>query len=63
MQKLKVKQLDGVVSPSASDDWSSLTEQLVTAAATSEKINNAVSGAMGGAQTALTEILRSVAVA
>ena len=54
MQKLKVKQLDGVVSPSASDDWSSLTEQLVTAAATSEKINNAVSGAMGGALQSVT---------
>lgn len=46
MQKLKVKQLDGVVSPSASDDWSSLTEQLATAAATSEKINNAIGGAL-----------------
>lgn len=54
MQKLKVKQLDGVVSPSASDDWSSLTEQLATAAATSEKINNAVSGAMGGALQSVT---------
>ena len=34
MQKLKVKQLDGVVSPAVSDDWSSLTEQLATAAST-----------------------------
>lgn len=49
MQKLKVKQLDGVVSPSASDDWSSLTDQLATAAAISEKIDNAVNNAIGGA--------------
>lgn len=49
MQKLKVKQIDGVVSPSASDDWSTLTDQLATAASTSEKIDNAVSDAMGGA--------------
>ena len=54
MQKLKVKQLDGVVSPSASDDWSSFTDQLATAAATSEKINNAVSDAMGGALQSVT---------
>lgn len=54
MQKLKVKQLDGVVSPSASEDWSSLTEQLATAAATSEKIDNAVSNAIGGALQSVT---------
>ena len=54
MQKLKVKQIDGVVSPAVSDDWSSLTEQLATAAATSEKIDNAVSGAMGGALQSVT---------
>ena len=49
MQKLKVKQIDGVVSPAVSDDWSTLTDQLATAASTSEKIDNAVSDAMGGA--------------
>ena len=54
MQKLKVKQLDGVVSPAVSDDWSSLTEQLATAASTNEKINNAVSDAMGGALQSVT---------
>lgn len=54
MQKLKLKQIDGVVSPSASDDWSSLTDQLATAAATSEKIDNAVSDAMGGALQSVT---------
>ena len=54
MQKLKVKQIDGVVSPSASDDWSSLTDQLATAASTSEKIDNAVSDAMGGALQSVT---------
>lgn len=54
MQKLKVKQLDGVVSPSASDDWSSLTDQLATAAATSEKIDNAVNNAIGGALQSVT---------
>ena len=54
MQKLKVKQLDGIVSPSASDDWSSLTDQLATAAATSEKIDNAVSNAIGGALQSVT---------
>ena len=54
MQKLKVKQIDGVVSPSASDDWSSLTDQLATAASTNEKINNAVSDAMGGALQSVT---------
>ena len=54
MQKLKVKQIDGVVSPSASDDWSKMTENLATAAATSEKIDNAVSGAIGGALQSVT---------
>ena len=54
MQKLKVKQIDGVVSPAISDDWSALTEQLATAAATSEKIDNAVSGAIGGALQSVT---------
>lgn len=49
MQKLKIKQLDGVVSPKASDDWSELTGNLATAASTNEKINSAVSNAMGGA--------------
>ena len=54
MQKLKVKQIDGVVSPAVSDDWSTLADQLATAAATSEKINNAVSDAMGGALQSIT---------
>ena len=54
MQKLKVKQIDGVVSPAVSDDWSTLTDQLATAASTSEKINNAVSDAMGGALQSVT---------
>lgn len=54
MQKLKVKQLDGVVSPAVSDDWSTLTDQLATAASTSEKINNAVSDAVGGALQSVT---------
>ena len=54
MQKLKIKQLDGVVSPAATDDWSQLTENLATAASTSEKINNAVSDAMGGALQSVT---------
>ena len=54
MQKLKVKQLDGVVSPAVSDDWSKMTENLATAAATSEKIDNAVSGAIGGALQSVT---------
>ena len=54
MQKLKVKQIDGVVSPAVSDDWSTLTDQLATAASTNEKINNAVSDAMGGALQSVT---------
>ena len=54
MQKLKVKQIDGVVSPAVSDDWSTLTDQLATAAATSEKIDNAVSNAIGGALQSVT---------
>ena len=54
MQKLKLKQLDGVVSPAVSDDWSTLTDQLATAAATSEKIDNAVSNAIGGALQSVT---------
>ena len=54
MQKLKVKQLDGVVSPAVSDDWSKMTENLATAASTNEKINNAVSDAMGGALQSVT---------
>ena len=45
MQKLKLKQLDGVVSPKTTDDWSQLTENLATAAATS---------AMGGALQSVT---------
>ena len=54
MQKLKVKQIDGVVSPAVSDDWSTLTDQLATAASTNEKINNAVSDAIGGALQSVT---------
>lgn len=48
MQKLKLKQIDGVVSPAVSDDWSSLTNQLATAAAVNSKILKEVSGAVGG---------------
>lgn len=47
MQKLKLKQIDGVVSPAVSDDWSSLTDQLATAAAVNSKILKEVSGAVG----------------
>ena len=54
MQKLKVKQIDGVVSPNPQDNWSELTDQLATAASTSEKIDNAVSYAMGGALQSVT---------
>ncbi len=54
MQKLKVKQIDGVVSPAVSDDWSTLTDQLATAASTNEKIDNAVSNAIGGALQSVT---------
>ncbi len=54
MQKLKLKQLDGVVSPKTTDDWSQLTENLATAAATSAKIDSAVSDAMGGALQSVT---------
>ena len=54
MQKLKVKQLDGVVSPSASDDWSSLTDTLATAAATDARISEAVSNAVGGTLQSVT---------
>lgn len=49
MQKLKIKQLDGVSSPLASDDWSALTDQLATAAATNDKITKTVNGAIGNA--------------
>ncbi|MBP9990148.1 MAG: hypothetical protein KBT45_01795 [Bacteroidales bacterium] len=48
MQKLKVKQIEGVVSPAVSDDWTTLTEQLPTAAATNEKINKSLSNAING---------------
>lgn len=48
MQKLKLKQIDGIVSPAVSDDWSSLTDQLATAAAVNSKILKEVSGAVGG---------------
>ena len=44
MQKLKIKQIDGVVSPAISDDWSALTEQLATAASTSAKIDKSKIG-------------------
>ncbi len=45
MQKLKIKQIDGIVTPAASDDWSVLTEQLATAASVNAKIDSAVSAA------------------
>lgn len=54
MQKLKLKQLDGVVSPKTTDDWSQLTDNLATAASTSAKIDSAVSDAMGGALQSVT---------
>lgn len=47
MQKLKIKQIDGIVTPAASDDWSVLTEQLATAASVNAKIDSAVSAAVG----------------
>lgn len=47
MQKLKIKQIDGIVTPAASDDWSVLTEQLATAASVNAKIDSAVSAAAG----------------
>ena len=63
MQKLKVKQIDGVVSPSASDDWSSLTDQLATAAATSEKIDNAADGfELSGIESSDEIILKAVVI-
>lgn len=47
MQKLKIKQLDGVLSPATTDDWSTLTENLATAASTEAKIKASVSTAIG----------------
>ncbi len=54
MKKLKLKQIDGVVSPDPKDDWSSLTETLATAAATDARISEAVSGAVGGTLQSVT---------
>ena len=54
MQKLKVKQLDGVVAPDSKDDWSSLTDTLATAASTDARISEAVSGAVGGTLQSVT---------
>ena len=54
MQKLKVKQIDGVVAPDPKDDWSSLTDTLATAASTDARISEAVSGAIGGALQSVT---------
>lgn len=54
MQKLKLKQIDGVVAPDPKDDWSSLTDTLATAASTDARISEAVSGAMGGALQSVT---------
>lgn len=49
MQKIKIKQIDGVLSPAVSDDWTTLTEQLATAASTNEKIIKSLGDAMNGA--------------
>ena len=54
MQKLKLKQIDGVVAPDSKDDWSSLTDTLATAAATDARISEAVSNAVGGALQSVT---------
>ena len=54
MQKLKLKQIDGVVAPDPKDDWSSLTDTLATAASTDARISEAVSGAIGGALQSVT---------
>ena len=54
MQKLKVKQIDGVVAPDPKDDWSSLTDTLATAASTDARISEAVSNAIGGALQSVT---------
>ena len=54
MQKLKLKQIDGVVAPDSKDDWSSLTDTLATAAATDARISEAVSGAVCGALQSVT---------
>ncbi len=54
MQKLKVKQIDGVVAPDPKDDWSSLTDTLATAASTDARISEAVSGAIGGTLQSVT---------
>ena len=54
MQKLKLKQIDGVVAPDSKDDWSSLTDTLATAASTDARISEAVSDAMGGALQSVT---------
>lgn len=54
MQKLKIKQIDGVLSPAASDDWSALAENLATAASVNAKINSSVSAAVGGTIQSVT---------
>ena len=54
MQKLKLKQIEGVVAPDPKDDWSSLTDTLATAASTDARISEAVSGAIGGALQSVT---------
>ncbi|MBR1550368.1 MAG: hypothetical protein IJ634_06995 [Bacteroidales bacterium] len=54
MQKLKLKQIDGVVAPDPKDDWSSLTDTLATAASTDARISEAVSGAIGGTLQSVT---------
>ena len=54
MQKLKLKQIDGVVAPDPKDDWSSLTDTLATAASTDARISEAVGGAIGGTLQSVT---------
>ena len=54
MQKLKLKQIEGVVAPDPKDDWSSLTDTLATAASTDARISEAVSGAIGGTLQSVT---------
>ena len=48
MQKLKIKQIDGVVAPAVSDDWTLLSEHIPTAASVNAKIDNAMSVVTGG---------------
>ena len=53
MQQIKLKQIDGIAVPTTQEEWESNKDQLVTAEAISQRINERVDEAMSSAVTAV----------